>query len=299
MFLETINPLTDEHILKYPNCPFLSKLGLSHSKTGTDFIQYSCINNHHILPNITLKDTIIEAETNRITLAKCKYCRKEKRNEYNFEMYYCCQCDDFMCINCLPLHSNKFNDHVFVSLQNYQLLCNDHNEYLDFYCPNCNKILCNVCVNEHPIEHKIYNINDYKLSDKEMEKLKNKIKISADFIKKVEEYCKNTIKEIEDMIMIPFQKFKEINLLELKFLIQLLENYQKKEREQDLNFQIIHNLRSFMEFNDISEFRRNIDNISEPIKRVNFLYKYFHSNNYLICDTSFENRKREIFEIKL
>ncbi len=76
MFSETINPLTDEHILKYPNCPFLAKLGLSHSKTGTDFIQYSCINNHHILPKMTLKDTIIEAESNIITLAKCKYCRK-------------------------------------------------------------------------------------------------------------------------------------------------------------------------------------------------------------------------------
>jgi predicted DNA-binding protein len=300
MFSETINPLTDEHILKYPDCPFLPKLGLSHSKEGIDYIQYTCYNNHHIQPNLSLKDTLIESNSNRITLSKCKYCRKEKRLEYNLEFYYCCECDYFICENCMPLHSDKFNNnHTLVALQKYILLCNEHNQYLDFFCPNCNKTLCTICVNEHPIEHKIYNIETFKLNEKEMEKLKDKIKISAEFIKKVEEYCRNTIKEIEDLIMIPFQKFKEMNLLELKFLIQLLENYQKKDREKDLNFQVIQNLRSFMKFNDLTEFRKTIDNISHPIKKFNFLFKYLNSNNWLMPDTSFEKKKREIVEIQL
>ena len=152
MFSETINPLTDEHILKYPDCPFLPKLGLSHSKEGIDYIQYTCYNNHHIQPNLSLKDTLIESNSNRITLSKCKYCRKEKRLEYNLEFYYCCECDDFICENCMPLHSDKFNNnHTLVALQKYILLCNEHNQYLDFFCPNCNKTLCTICVNEHPI----------------------------------------------------------------------------------------------------------------------------------------------------
>ncbi len=102
-------------------------------------------------------------------------------------------------------------------------------------------------------------------------------------------------------------KFKEENLDEIELANQILENYIIKEKEKNLNFEIINNLRSVLKFNELNLLKK-ILNIDNPLEKIKYLMENLNiDSNYILCNSSgdfremnlFPNKKKNLVEIEL
>ena len=84
---------------------------------------------------------------------------------------YCCDCGQFLCDLCKKVHKRSKTEanHKLVDLETKEsielptikheaIYCIQHSEKLTYYCKDCDKLVCQICLNIH---HKSHNYNYY------------------------------------------------------------------------------------------------------------------------------------------
>ena len=132
-------------------------------------IKYYCENNHKGEISI---DNFLKEQKNILNKIPCDDCNKKQENEF-FQFFYCITCKKYLCYDCLPKHSGKQEQIIFLS--KYDSTCFDHNQFFAYYCKSCKKNICMLCVNNHK-NHNMKLLSEEILSDNYLEKIKNKIK---------------------------------------------------------------------------------------------------------------------------
>ena len=81
---------------------------------------------------------------------------------------YCEQCRVYFCKKCISIHNGIGNNSYHSLIKNeskskiLKYKCSYHNnEQIDFYCENCNQLICNQCLNENHKLHNIIRINNF------------------------------------------------------------------------------------------------------------------------------------------
>ena len=80
-----------------------------------------------------------------------KKCSLKKHEEID-AIIYCQDCKKFLCNKCQSLHSDLFDDHKAIKLNNKNDIfidkCkeNNHITKLEFYCKNHNTLCCVSCI---------------------------------------------------------------------------------------------------------------------------------------------------------
>ena len=83
-----------------------------------------------------------------------KKCCSKNHKEID-SIYYCLECNIFICNKCSNLHSDLFENHHMCNIdKNMQEIftgkCNEgnHKDELEFYCKTHNKLCCVVCISK-------------------------------------------------------------------------------------------------------------------------------------------------------
>ena len=90
---------------------------------------------------------------------------------------------------------NENNEDNTFTFQDFNFLCNQHNQYYDSYCFNCKKNVCKLCLSEHQL-HKIILFTNIGLNKSEIEKyekLKNEINNNLMILNKYKDEIENLL----------------------------------------------------------------------------------------------------------
>ena len=146
----------------------------------------------------------------------CAVCNKKEKEEMFF---YCFDCKENLCNQCINLHSNNIDNisHIVPLYVHKRKFCEKHFEKYNFYCNNCKVHLCTHCKKDHKkhcIEfygNKHKDINRiYGETSKKLNELKDLyiniikqiyihyesiVQTSQLILEKNKEYCENITKE--------------------------------------------------------------------------------------------------------
>ena len=100
-----------------------------------------CKNNHQINP-ISL-DLYSKEELNKNIL--CSICNK------NNNLLYCKNCLVIICHNCIKKHNSE---HQIIKYSDINILCFEHGTKINNICLDCNKEICQKCLESEHINHK-------------------------------------------------------------------------------------------------------------------------------------------------
>ena len=154
-------------------------------------------------------------------MEKQKKCSSKKHEDIN-AIYYCLECNLYMCNKCITHHSELFENHHKYNLDKniqeiFTGICKEsnHRKELDFFCKTHNQLCCAACLskikekgNGQHTDCNVCLIEEIK--DEKINKLKENIKYLEDFSNKIE----NSINELKKII----EKINE-NKEELKMKI--------------------------------------------------------------------------------
>ena len=118
----------------------------------------------HKSKEASIKKKIISKEA-----ISCDKCSVDDSSDA--AVVYCCDCGQFLCNLCKKVHkrSRKEANHKLIDLETKEsielpaikheaVFCALHPEKLTYYCNDCNKLVCQICINIH---HKSHNYNYY------------------------------------------------------------------------------------------------------------------------------------------
>ena len=225
-----LNKLTLDDITRCPNCNLICSLKLNYQE-GEPMIKYECENEH--LGNISLKNYLMKYNQFALSKEKCKECNKTQM-EVKGNMFYCSKCDKFLCYLCQIKHSVRNHNMIFI--QKYDSICKEHSNSYCFYCIQCKKNLCIYCQDQHKT-HKMITLSNSFYSEEDKIKLKDKMKDIENQINNLDIMKQNII----DLI----NKLKKVCELEIKFFEILFYSYEQEEKQNNLNYNIIENLKDF------------------------------------------------------
>ena len=237
----------------------------------TSFISLNYINNYPTITNVCENGhLIINDIDNFLKLSNFRLisCSNNDSHSMNFsDRFYCTTCLKFYCTECMKIHDKN---HYLLNYDiDFESFCLEHNEKKIEFCFDCQKTLCNICLNSHKNHNKI-NLLDNLLTDEELINNVNKLNEAKNFIDKIELIKFRIIKEIEEN----FEKYKERNLKEIYLLRKLLESYKKNLNNGIVSYELIENIRNIFNFNNFS--------LNEDINPNNFLIYIKNSSNDIL-----------------
>ena len=169
-------------------------------------LSYNCQNNHKE-SNIKYNKFYSENYINKLNELLCQQCKQEKLNYNN--ILSCNTCHIQLCANCILKHKFVYSHTNFGIIDNSLNKCSKHNIDISQYCKTCQNNLCVFCMkkgenkNEHN-EHDIINFSELIPDKKEMEnnciKLDDKIKKNLSLIDKINNWKKNILSLVDDLI---------------------------------------------------------------------------------------------------
>ena len=255
------------------NCFLIPEINLIY-KNEKDYIQYKCKKGHN--GEILLNDYLIKSKSKQLDSIFCNY-----NNDNNKANKYCFKCDKFICNKCQLNHYLKKEEHILIPINKFDSYCLVHNEPYVIYCYDCKKSSCNYCNNE-PSNHKIDFIQRIKIDNNEINELENKIQNIKKFLREINELYNNFVIKFKQSM----NKFYELNYLEIKFIEDLISTYKYIEKNNQLNSNIILNLKNQLRINE-NIFNAKINNEKE---KKQFEYLIDIIDNYKII----KNKKEVI-----
>ena len=305
-----IDKFDQYNISKCPKCNLMCSFNLFY-QDNLPFINFKCENNHD--GNILLKDYINKQNKYSSLKQKCEECGKEIKEN----LFFCSKCSKFICYSCSKNYLNKDIHNIFNFKKNDNL-CKIHSNIYSYYCIQCGQKLCINCKSKHN-SHNILNLSKFIYSKESKMKLngvinnlENKIK-NLDMIK---QNIKTRINELKDSIE-----------LEIKLIKMFLDIYEFEEKQNNLNYYIIQNLKNFEKVfksnlilyekilnkgNEYINLLQNLHNISLNSFNKNIKTIKYHSEciNYISqlkdgrlasCsnDNSFNIYKKDSYELEL
>jgi len=167
-----------------------------------------------------------------------KKCNSKNHSEIN-AIIYCNECKKYFCNKCHNYHSEMFNDHKVINLNNLNDIfidkCKeiDHINKLEFYCKDHNTLCCASCITKIKDEgygqHSGCDICHIKyIKDEKKNKLKNNINKLEELSNQIEQSINELNKIYEEM-----NKNKEELKLKIQSIFTKLRNV-LNEREDKL-----------------------------------------------------------------
>ena len=246
-------------------------------------------------------------QSQKITLFQCPQCNLIPEMIFKFkngELYVICKCGNNH-INSVPLNdfmkplkdkisifqsfTNFFSSKIFAEKKkedntNKELFikeCSIHKNSFDSYCTRCDKNLCFICNPEHK-NHNILSFFEIVPDKNKLEKLEENILKSTEQLEQIRtqmEEIINETKEFLDSLYEKYDEFKQLNLLEMKLVQIMKEQYIKNQKNQLLNYEIIQNINNILSF---SITKINYDKLLNPLEKSQILCDFFKGDNYFI-----------------
>jgi len=258
-------------------CPFIPIIKLQTDSKNT-YIYSKCRLFHSYKKELSeyLKEND-KKQLYKISCCKCNEIINKKRISY----YYCEKCNKFYCNNCKE--KDKGYNHIQITIHKFDSLCPEHEDKLISYCEVCQKNLCTYCLNSHLQNHKITSLSSILIKKKDFQNFNIQFQKANIHIKKIENISNNIINSLQNKvneIKKTFDIFKMKNELQLNFVKGLIDILNFKNKNRDLNFEIIDNIKSNFNFNfketGIYEYE---DIFVKANKILSFLQ---NSNNYIL-----------------
>ena len=240
MNTNNVNDILLDNISRCPECNLISSLSL-HYKERIPYINYYCENNHK--GNISLEEYMKKYNKYSLYKEKCSECNKNQ-NEINDDFFFCYKCNKFLCPSCIINHPSN-DRHNLTKINRYDASCKIHYNYYCFYCNKCNKNLCIYCKNEHE-SHDIKDLIKFKNSY-DINKIEEKIKSIKNKI--------NNLEEIKNKIIYEIDEIKKLSELEIKYFNILLNSFKYEENQNNINYNIIENIKNFDDIFTITKFK--------------------------------------------
>ena len=213
---------------------------------------YGCKNNHRI-NNLLCSEF---EKTQNIDLSKiiCNICNvKTKDKTHNNFFFRCLTCGKNLCPLCNAMSKD---DHMKVSYDIKNYICEKHNEYYKYYCSQCSINICLNCYSEHNNHsQKLIMLNSY-----------NKIELINE-INELKKNFEDLNKSINDIID-KFQNF----IYNINIYIEIARNMIYNYDNNQLNYQIQQNIKEILYFKkSISKDIKTIIKENDIIKRVKYI----------------------------
>ena len=204
----------------------------------------------------------------------CQFCKKKNQTQ---KYYLCKTCSNkIMCEDCFRIH-NKDDDIIKFKIDS---TCKKHYNPYESYCPKCKENKCSYCSIDHDENHEEEEIllKTKLIKKKKLDNFKKTIKKIASEKSKIEVEINLIIKELEEKIE-NLKKLKNnfFDCLNIKFkLVELvLNNYEKKLKDFDINYFIINNLQNQFNFN---LKKINLNNNESLDKKLEYITNYLREN---------------------
>ena len=180
------------------------------------------------------------------------------------------------------IHSEKYENNE---------LCYDCSEKVnEIFCIDCQKYLCNKCLNNKHTKHKLYDSskNDFQINLNELidkfNKSKNSFKINLSKIEdKINEY-KKYLSYLENLYL----QYKDINEKLIKFSETIINNYTSNLNYSNKDYKSYFNVKNVLNYNDnLLEFK----NKEYSIKEFHYILKEILKSgyHYILFDSKFSN----------
>ena len=222
--------------LNCSECPLMPEIKLDNF--GIPNIESKCPSGHKEkelnLINYLKKSKKYGKENN-----KCN-C-KEENNDLNNkkDLYYCNQCNSFICNKCWSEHNSNYPSHKLIIQDLINDTCIEHKNKFISYCKDCGINICNDCIKDHK-GHSMEELDLMILSDEEFSSLIKKKENAINHLKKVQNSLDSYKIEWSTQIDILKNYFEiEINLFE-----EIVNQYSNCKN----NYQNIKNLRNIHKF---------------------------------------------------
>ena len=218
----------------------------------------------------------------------CQLCIEENLSQ---KYYLCKTCSNkIICKKCYEKHNKDDN---IENLSKIDSLCRKHFNQIESFCDICKENKCSYCIPEHEEEHKN---KEYLIRDKLFKK--NKLDTFKNNLKNISEIKQNIEMQINDLINELKKKIELLNDLKNKFFDKLnmkikftnlvYQNYFQKFKNTDLNYYLIKNLESQIDFN-LQDLKINNENKLE--NKVEQIITYLNSN----INNHFNNKSENNF----
>ena len=230
-------------------------------------ITLSDCKNKHKKENIFL-DKFDETQNIDISKIICQKCKKyNKSNVHNNTFYKCNTCEINLCPICFSNHDKK---HCIINYDDKNYICKKHNKQFTQYCSLCKKNLCIYCEKDHN-NHHLISFGQLIHDEKE---LNNHLDYLEGIIKKLNE-------DVDDIIN-KLNKIK-INMSNYYYISKsIIQNFNKEK----LNYEILNNINSIIQNEDIVYLDDAIDNtnIYNKIKHFIDIYHKMNGEKHLILN---------------
>ena len=301
--------------IRCDECPYIPFIGLSYDNKEDINIDCICPKFHKKTINIKKffrKENIRNSFFSKVI---CRTCRDYQIDE---KYYFCNKCNCCFCNRCSFFHKEQ-KGHILILISKFDSTCVEHNDKIISYCLSCLKDICMICYDNHE-HHQIVNLVDCKLKQNEIEIIEEKILYTKTFMENLKDVFNTVINEMSNQaehLKNSYKDFEEINLLELKLAQELFFTYKKTEKERNLNYAIIENVKSILNFNfvpfsyqnykdnilvkakEIEDYVKNIENSILKESKINYEKIHIKRNLYrpIYNDNQFID-KNLIYEIK-
>ena len=221
--------------------------------------------------------------------------------------YYCFDCKIYMCNKCDNMHSKLFQNHSKVKSDKnmneiYKLFCNEnnHNEKLEFYCKDHNKLCCGLCLckikDKGMGQHKDCDVCIIEeIKNEKMNKLEENIKLLENLSKNIEEIINNLEKIFNEI-----NKNKEEIKLEIQNTFTKIRNL-LNEREDKLLLEVDKQFSDiFSNENIIKECKKLPNKIKSSLEEGKTIkQKNENKENVNMCIIDLINIENNINNIKI
>ena len=251
---------------------------------------FGCRNGHSTKINIDEYDSNQSIDISKI---ECNFCKTNKYNTYNNEMYFCNTCNFTICPLCRVKHNKE---HYIINYDSKNYICPKHNELYISYCKDCEINICIKCQKEHK-KHKMIlygeilpEKDDLLNKLREFENIKN---IFNKFIERTIDKLNNVKENIEILYKIYYEM---INKYEDKY-----RNYEIFQDLDSINNNVI--IKDLQRINNIDNIKTKIENILNIYEKITFkdeitmIYKINNEKKIKIFGEKFVENYKDICKI--
>ena len=240
-------------------------------------IYFKCRNGHE--GKTSIKEYLKEINQTSLNNLACFNC-----NEKNDELVLCLGCQNIICqnIDCKNEHLTISHSHSnlnTVKINDYDNACPKHCSEYYYYCEDCGVNLCDKCDNYHCNHSLIKFFPD----DEFFEDIKQKF---SRIQKDLETFSKKINFVIQRLIRL-YKNFQYSIQYQKKFIENIVNSYEKKKNNENLNYEIIKNIKNL-------EFDWNFKKHESDKEILKFLY---NKNFSILRKKDIPKKKKEESEI--
>ena len=175
----------------------------------------------------------------------CEICKSHRKNSEDFSL--CTNCNFAICKNCEKEHSHQSQSLINTS-DIFKNICIIHCKPLLVFCKKCRKPFCIECKCEHDDFDK-RDIKAFKLEEKDIKVIKDKLNNKYNFVKNVENYVNKLQNHPNfNVLKVNYNIYKNNNKLLIQFIKDLIEYFYIKSFKHHQLYEITQNLYNIVKF---------------------------------------------------